>query len=639
MKFNHHLLGCGVAVAASLLWAVEISAGAIVREAQAPPNVVFILADDLGWKDLGSYGSTFYETPNIDALAERGMRFTQAYVASPLCAPARSSIITGLDPARTGMTFPDIGHQVVRLEKGLHPSAPPDEPFLYADPVTVLSTDYFTLGKAFKEAGYATGHYGKWHLGNPPYSPLQHGFDIDIPHTNAPGPLLHGFFYPFPIWPGHGEPGDHLEDLLAVEAARFILENKDRPFFLNYWAFQVHSPWEAKEEQIERYAAKAEAGALQRNPVYAGMVESLDDAVGTLMNALDEAGVRENTVIIFLSDNGPFVAAHPAPVMAEGFTDIPPTSVLPLRGGKNTLYEGGIRVPQIIIWPGVTEPGSVTDELAFSNDFFPTFVEMFGWQDPRFPDFDGVSLRSVLEGTGSVRDEIFCHFPHRQDTRSYEQMTWPQSPAPAASLRKGDWKIIRFFADGEDGAHRFELYNLQEDLGEINDLAAVELERGAELNALLDARLAETDAVIPRQNPAYGTQSQGGWQSSPDAIATRIDGALHLESIGNDPWISTHELPADARGPFTLRLRMKSTAGGEGRLYFTDRPRAAFSERQALPFPVTHDGRAHDYQVEIPVMSLFGFRIDPANTLGAIAIIRIELLDGAGKKITLSDEF
>ena len=638
--FRSSLLACGAALATGVPVAGESSRGAGASGEEPPPNVVFILADDLGWMDLGCYGSTFFETPNLDGLAEQGMRFTQAYVASPLCAPARSSIITGLDPARTGMTFPDIGHQEVRLEKRLRPQAPADEPFLHADPVTVLSTEYFSLGKAFKEAGYVTGHFGKWHLGRPPYSPLQHGFDVDIPHTNAPGPLLHGWFHPFHVWPGHGERGDNLEDLLAIEAAEFILENKDRPFFLNYWAFQVHSPWEAKEEQIERYADKAEEDALQRNPVYAGMVETFDDAVGTLMEALDEAGVRDNTVIVFLSDNGPFVAAHPAPVMMEGFTRIPPTSVLPLRGGKNTLYEGGIRIPQIIIWPGVTEPGSVTDELAFSNDFYPTFVDMFGWADSRFPDFDGVSLRPLLEGTGSARDEIFAHFPHRQDTRPYEQMPFPNSPAPATSLRKGDWKIIRFFADGEEGADRFELYNLKEDLGETNDLAGAEPERAAELNTLLDERLEETEAVIPRRNPAYGEpERSGGWQSSPDAIVTPIEGALHVESIGNDPWISTRDLPADARGPFTLRLRMKSNADGEGRVYFTSRPGADFNERHALPFSVTHDGRTHEYQVEIPVAMLSGLRIDPANTPGEIAIIGIDLFDGSGEKIRLSDDF
>jgi arylsulfatase A-like enzyme len=615
------------------------SENAGVPEEGAPPNVVFILADDLGYFDLSVYGSEFYETPHIDALAGQGLRFTQAYVASPLCAPTRSSIMTGLDPARTGMTYPDVGHQVVHLDKGLQTPGPATGPFLLAEPVTVLNTDYFTLGEAFKAAGYVTGHYGKWHLGAPPHSPLEHGFAVDIPHTNAPGPLLHGFFHPFHVWPGKGEDGDHLEDLLAGQAARFILENKDRPFFLNYWAFQVHSPWEAKEEQIERYAAKADSESLQRNPVYAGMVESLDEAVGTLLAALDEAGVRENTVIVFLSDNGPFVAAHPAPVMDPRFTEVPPTSVLPLRGGKKTLYEGGIRVPQIIVWPGLTEPGSVTDALSHSNDFFPTFVDLLGWEDPRLPAFDGVSLRSALMGGPGERESIFAHFPHRQDTRPYENMPFPNSSAPAASLRVGDWKLIRFFAAAPDGSDRFELYNLANDLSEVRDLAAVERAQARHLNARLDAILTDRQAVIPVVNPTHRARQEASapWQVSPQAEARAVDGALHILSKGRDPWISTRALDANASGPFQLTLEMNSHAAGEGRVYFVPRAHAGFNETQSIAFPITHDGQPHVYTLEIDTDSLTGLRIDPANQPGELALIGIQLTDREGNSVTLPD--
>ena len=479
-----------------------------VGTASAAPerlNVVFILADDLGWMDLGCYGSTFYKTPNIDALARHGMRFTQAYAASPLCAPSRSSIMTGLNPARTGMTYPDIGHQIATLKKGLCTQAAPTDRFLLAEPVTCLGTNYYGIGKAFKDAGYATGHFGKWHLGQDPYSPLQHGFDLDIPHSNAPGPLLNGYFYPFHVWKDHGKPGDHLEDLLADEAVKFIGQNKDRPFFLNYWAFEVHSPWQAKPEQIAKYQTMAVSGALQRNPVYAGMVESLDAAVGKLTAALEQAGILDRTVIVFTSDNGPFISSHPAPVMQAGFEKIPVTSVLPLRGGKQSLYEGGLRVPLIVVWPGVTRKEETTDKLALSTDFLPTFIDLMGMQLPQTA-FDGVSLRPVLSESGSARDEIFCHFPHLQDTRPYEQMTAPRSFAPAASLRKGDWKLIRFFADGENGADRLELYNLKDDPQEMNNLAAVHPERVTQLGMCLEMRLEENEAVIPRINPEFLNQ-------------------------------------------------------------------------------------------------------------------------------------
>jgi arylsulfatase A-like enzyme len=242
------------------------------------PNIVFILADDLGSNDVGCYGSTFHETPNIDALARSGMRFTQAYSASPFCSPTRASIVTGLHPARIGITAPACDAPEVILEKGLDPSARPDRKMLSARSVTRLKREYYTLAEALKDAGYVTGHFGKWHLGQEPYSPLQQGFDVDVPHTPAPSPMPKGFFHPFPVWKGHGKPGDHLEDLLANQAVEFIEKNKARPFFLNYWSFEVHSPWQAKQEQIEKYRAKARPAAHQRNLMREW--RTLDDAVG-----------------------------------------------------------------------------------------------------------------------------------------------------------------------------------------------------------------------------------------------------------------------------------------------------------------------------------------------------------------------
>ena len=487
-----------------LLAALLLIPLASTSPAESPrPNVVFILADDLGWRDLGCYGSTFYQTPHIDALARRGLRFTQAYAASPLCSPTRASILTGLYPARTGITYPECHLPKEVLEKRRQTQAAPRERWLLAESVTRLKTDYFTLAEAFQQAGYATGHFGKWHLGPEPYSPLQHGFDVDIPHTPAPGPLLHGFFHPFPVWKDHGKPGDNLEDLVADEAVKYIEQNKDRPFFLNYWAFEVHSPWQAKPEQIARYQAQARPADLQRNPVYAGMVETLDDAVGRLIAALQRAEILDRTIIVFASDNGPFAFAHPAPVMPPAYTKIPATSVLPLRGGKASVYEGGIRVPLIVVWPGVTPAGRVTDALALSTDFLPTLVDLLRLPVPAGVTFDGVSLRAVLENGSPVRNEVFCHFPHHQDTRPYEQMAAPRSAAPASSLRKGDWKLIRFFADHDDGTDRYELYNLKEDAGETADLAAENPELVRELNAILEARLEDTGAVLPQRNPAF----------------------------------------------------------------------------------------------------------------------------------------
>ena len=243
--------------------ALELGAAA---PAPARPNVVFILADDLGVNDLSLYGSKFFETPHLDALARRGMKFTRAYSASPLCSPTRSSILSGLYPARLGITAPDCHLPKVVLEKKLNTIAPPAQKARMAESVTRFATNHYTLAKAFKAEGYATAHFGKWHLGPEPYSPLEHGFDVDIPHTSAPSPLGKGFFYPFPVWKNHGKPGDNLEDLMCDEAVKFIEQHKDQPFFLNYWAFEVHSPWQAKESQIAKYRGKAKPDSLQRNP-------------------------------------------------------------------------------------------------------------------------------------------------------------------------------------------------------------------------------------------------------------------------------------------------------------------------------------------------------------------------------------
>jgi arylsulfatase A-like enzyme len=273
---------------------------------KSPPNIVFILADDLGFSDLSCYGSTFHRTPNLDALAKRGMLFRQAYTANPLCSPTRASILTGLYPARLGITAPVCHQPEVRLKPGLSAQARPSQKSLVAESVTRLDTSYVTLAETLRAKGYATGHFGKWHLGREPYSALEHGFDVDVPHWFGPGPA--GSYVAPWRFPSElrfqGTPGEHIEDRMATEAAKFIRDNRDRPFFLNYWCFSVHGPWDAKEALVRHYHRAADPAKAQRNVVYAAMIHSLDDAVGTLVKALDENGLTEKTLIVFFSDNG-----------------------------------------------------------------------------------------------------------------------------------------------------------------------------------------------------------------------------------------------------------------------------------------------------------------------------------------------
>lgn len=489
-----------------LLGTFALTAAAITDH----PNVVFILADDLGWSDttFNHTKNAFYETPNIERLAARGLRFTQAYAANPLCSPTRSSILTGLYPARTGITAPVCHLPQVILEKGLVKKAAPNQKVLVAQSVTRLDTNYFTLAEALKGAGYATGHFGKWHLGPEPYSPLQQGFDVDLPHWPGPGPA--GSYvapWKFPAklnFPG--EPGEQIEDRMASEAIKFIKANKDKPFYLNYWAFSVHAPYDAKPELIAKYRAKAAKlppNSPQRNPIYGAMVQSLDENVGRLLNTLDELKLTDNTLIVFFSDNGGvhWVAGHESgeDSAVADTNGTPITSNTPLRGGKATTYEGGTREPCAIIWPGLTGKDAATDTIIQSIDFFPTFAELLKLKVPETVKFDGKSFAPLLRGKSYDRGPTFCHFPHSTLASGGLASTW---------VRVGDWKLIRFYARNDDQTDLLELYNLKDDLSETKNLAAKFPAKAKELNALIDDFLKDTTAVVPVKNPNYNPDAK-----------------------------------------------------------------------------------------------------------------------------------
>jgi len=485
-----------------------LSAAAVVAEETRPPNIVFIMADDLGWMDTGVYGSSFYQTPNIDRLAERGMRFTEAYSANPLCSPTRSSILSGNYPTRVGMTGPWAHHGTAIFDHIMPAAAHPSDPFIQqAGPAgsgggTRMDLPFYTYAEALKDAGYRTAHFGKWHVGPYPYSAREQGFDVDLPEWHGPGPA--GAFIAPWAWRhwDAGEPGEHIEDRMAKEAIRFMQDNREGPFLINYWAFSVHSPYDSKRdvkaEKLDHFIPRAieMAGANypQHNAVMGGMVATFDKNVGRLMDALDDLGISDNTIIILFSDNGGVIAEpresynHPEPVG-------PITSNHPLRSGKASIYEGGVRVPFIVSWPGVTEPNSVSDQLTMSMDLYPTMLEMAGVE--MFPGLpmDGVSLVPALKGEPFDRGPLFVHFPHGGKL-------W-EGFQPSTSVREGDWKLIRFYHDTADQSHRLELYNLREDIGETNNLAAQQPDKLAHLSRLIDDWLIETEATVPRANPNF----------------------------------------------------------------------------------------------------------------------------------------
>lgn len=478
--------------ALSLLIHDEVSAAPAAK-----PNIVFILADDLGWSDIGVFGSSCYKTPNIDALAKRGMLFTQAYAANSLCSPTRASIMSGQFPARLGITAPACHETEARMKASLPRGSDPANKCLDCISANRLDTSIVTLAETLKAAGYATGHFGKWHLGPEPYSPLQQGFDVDVPHSPTPG-LPRGYLAPWGLANFPAEPGAHIEDRMASEAVKFIDANKDRPFYLNYWSFSVHSMYNAKPDLVEQYKESMDETLPQHNPVYAAMVHSLDDAVGTLVKALEADGLMDKTLIVFFSDNGGVhwqaLRTEAAPD-AKAFAEIPPTSNAPLRGGKATIYEGGTREPCFVVWPGVVKPDTRTDAMIQSMDFYPTLAAIAGAGLPEHQIMDGRSFLPVLEGKAPAhRTEIFGFLPHNIKVNG---------EVPAASVREGDWKLIRFLHDGPAQAPRYELYNLREDLGETRDLSASNPELVKKLDALIENFFQETHAVVPGANPAY----------------------------------------------------------------------------------------------------------------------------------------
>jgi arylsulfatase A-like enzyme len=456
------------------------------------PNFVFILMDDMGWKDLVCYGSEFYETPNLDRLASQSMRFTDAYAACPVCSPTRASVLSGKYPANVGVTNYIGGHTRGKLI---------DAP--YIDHLPLEETN---LAEALGDAGYATWHVGKWHLGNPPYYPEKQGFDVNVGgcHWGMP---LNGYFSPWDIPGLENEPsGTYLTDYLTDRAIDLIESHEEgQPFFLNLWYYSVHIPIQAKETLIEKYQEKAhemglnevdpfETGdffpcehkadkriirrLIQSDPVYAAMVESVDTNIGRLLDALDRAGHSDDTVIIFTSDNGGLATAEGSP-----------TCNAPLSEGKGWMYEGGTREPLLVKWPGVVEPGSVCDVPVTSPDFYPTMLEMAGLDLLPMQHTDGVSLVPLLKGGETVdREAIFWHYPHYGN----------QGGTPGSSVRAGDYKLIEFFEDG-----RIELYNLREDIGEARDLSGEMPEIAARLRSMLSTWRARVEARIPQPNPDY----------------------------------------------------------------------------------------------------------------------------------------
>lgn len=467
----HALLGLSIACV--------LTPASVAAEKQHT-NFLFLLVDDLGWKDLSCYGSEFYESPNIDALAKSGMRFTDAYAACPVCSPTRAAIMTGKYPPRVNITDWIPGQN----PKNRKLKTPAD--------ASELALSEVTIAEALKDAGYATFFAGKWHLGSNGFFPEEQGFDHNLGGHHRGSPPG-GYYAPYKNPKlKDGPKGEYLTDRLTDETIQFIEANRDKPFLAYLSFYTVHTPIQACQRHLEKFKKKAaelpkqEGPAVkperqgwtrqrQDNPAYASMVYALDENVGRLMDKLDELKLADNTVVIFTSDNGG---------LSTLFRKGAPTSELPLRAGKGWCYEGGIRVPLIIRAPGVTTPGSECGEPVTSTDYFPTMLALAGLKLQPQLHRDGVNLLPLLQAEASLdRRAIFWHYPH------YHGSAW----TPGAAVRAGKWKLIEFYE-----YDTVELYNLEDDIGERNDLAARLPEQRDELLRRLRTWQKEVGARLPR---------------------------------------------------------------------------------------------------------------------------------------------
>ena len=457
---------------ASALFLLSLAPGLVLAWADAPPrrpNVVFIMADDLGYTDVATFGSKYYETPNIDRLATQGMKLTNHHHCQN-CAPTRGALMSGQYPARTGIYT--VG-SIDRFDWSKRPLRPVDN-------ITQMPLDRELIGARLKAAGYATGMFGKWHLGDAgEYHPARRGFDEAL--------VTAGKHFDFETKPPVEYPkGQYLADFLTDRAVDFITRHKDEPFFLYLPHFGVHSPHDAKPELVEKFKKKQGVGG-HNNPTYAAMIYSVDESVGRVMATLDKLQLSDNTVLIFTSDNGGVGGYVREGVKKAG--DI--TDNTPLRSGKGSLYEGGTREPFIVRWPGVTRPGTACGVPTIHVDLYPTFLELTGASKPK-QVLDGESLVQLFRDPAANLDRtaIFQHFPGYLGAGENSFRT-----TPVSLVQSGDWKLMEFHEDG-----RLELYNLASDIGETKNLAKENPEKTREMHDRLKAWRADVKAAMPTKN-------------------------------------------------------------------------------------------------------------------------------------------
>jgi arylsulfatase A len=546
------------------------------------PNVVLFVIDDLGQRDLGCYGSNFYKTPNIDRMAKDGLRFTDFYAACPVCSPTRASIMTGRYPQRMNVTDWIPGRKDLPDQRLKRPAINNELPL-----------EEVTIAEALKKRGYATAIMGKWHLGGKGFEPQKQGFDVNIAGDETGTPR--SYFAPFENKNGKmpglekAEEGEYLTDRLALEAEKFIEANKAKPFFLYLPHYAVHTPLRAKQAIIDKYKVTPKAGS-QSNPVYAAMVESMDEAVGRVLKALDTHKLSDNTLVIFTSDNGGLATTEGSPTGA--------TFNAPLREGKGFLYEGGVRVACIMKWPAKIRPGTTTDEVACSIDLFDTVLD--ATRDPKNdPEVanskrDGRSLVPIFSGAKMKLRHLFWHYPHYAN----------QGSRPGGAIRFGDIKFIEYYEDG-----RRELFDVKKDISESRNLAAEKPELVKELAAELDNWRKEVGAKMPTPNPDYkpnppnkdGVITMHARTALVSGVMLRFEPLPHKNTLGfwtNKDDYATFDFTVEKPGKFTVEVLQgcgKGSGGAEVELLVGDWGKG-LTVLESLTFTVKDTGGFQNFE-------------------------------------------
>ncbi len=598
------------------------------------PSFVVVVVDDLGWADLPSYGHELHRTPNIDRLAREGVRFTNAYSASPVCSPTRASLLTGRHPARLHLThaLPALGRRILAREAG--PSGVVSRPLVEPRSANFLAADEVTMAERLRDAGYRTAFFGKWHLGAGDAGPLAQGFEIALGGEEEGGATSYFDPYGLSLLPDRVE-GEYLTDRITDEAVDFLEEKGSEPFLLYVSHFAVHRPLQAKPEMLPQSSSQ-KGGRPPLATIYAAMLESVDDSVGRVLSKLEELGVREKTLVIVTSDNGGLTRR-----VDDG---MPVTDNGALRGGKAMIYEGGLRVPLVAAWPGVLAEGTQIELPVSSVDLWPTLADAAGLELGE-EEVDGVSfLPSLLGRRGAEERDLFFYYPHYipgHRPNPAENSFWN---TPSAAMRSGDWKMIRYFGRPS------ELYDLAVDPGESRNLAKEDPGQVASMEKRLDRWLEDVGAHQPRWNHDYDAEAfQQGLEESTRQLGAsrewvpnggclkRVEGGSLRLSCDTHPFLVGPEMVLP--GPLRVSLRLRTVgARGRGNLWFRAAGKGRFSG-QGVSLKLDHDGEWHEHELVVPsTATIYQLRLDFGRRSGGeaeIDWIRVEREDSDSSRPAL----